>query len=82
MSKAIQDRARRILEKFPSLAKAETTHRNADPFVIALALEEGLTVVTYEQRKPTKPRIPDVCDALEVPCISLVELFRNEKWTF
>jgi hypothetical protein len=79
---AIQRRVQVILAQFPSLAKADRTRRDADPFVIALAAEEGLTVVTYELPKPTKPRIPDVCQRLSIPCIALVELFRNEKWHF
>jgi len=82
LTTAIQRQAMRILAQFPSLAKADSTRRNADPFVIALAAEQGLTVVTYEPSKPTKPRIPDVCQALEIPCITLVQLFRDEKWQF
>ncbi|HMQ17426.1 MAG TPA: DUF4411 family protein [Phycisphaerae bacterium] len=49
--------------------------------MIALAQEQKLTVLTAEKSKPTKPRIPDVCDALGVPCITLVEMFRTERWT-
>jgi hypothetical protein len=79
---AIQRRAQRILEQFPCLAKADTTRRDADPFVIALAAEHGLTVVTYELSRPTKPRMPDVCRQLNIPCITLVEMFRNERWHF
>ena len=79
---AIQRRAKRILAQFPTLAKADSTRRDADPFVIALAAEYGLTVVTYESSRPTKPRIPDVCQALHIPCITPVELFRLEGWTF
>jgi hypothetical protein len=82
IDKPIQRNARNILSKFPSLAKPESTRRNADPFVIAIAAAEHLTVVTYEPSKPTRPRIPDVCKQLQIPCISLVEMFRNEGWTF
>lgn len=79
---AIQRRAAGILTRFPRLAKADATRRDADPFVIALAAEEGLTVVTYEKSKPSKPHIPDVCRHMSIPCITLVELFRNEGWQF
>jgi hypothetical protein len=82
LSTTIQRRVAAILAQFPSLAKADKTHRDADPFVIALAAEEGLTVVTYEVSKPTKPRIPDVCQRLSIPCMTLVELFRKEQWRF
>jgi Domain of unknown function (DUF4411) len=82
IEKPIQLRARNILSRFPTLAKPESTRRNADPFVIGLAAAEGLTVVTYEPAKPTRPRIPDVCQQLHIPCIALVEMFRKEGWTF
>jgi len=48
----------------------------ADPYVIALAGGRNLTVVTDEKPKPTKPRIPDVCDTLGIPWMPLVQVFR------
>ena len=55
-----------------------------DPFVIALAMVKSGTVVTEE--KPTgniaKPRIPDVCDALGVHCLTLMEYIEAQGWTF
>lgn len=55
----------------------------ADPFVIALAQEHGLTVVTSEnQGSDDHPKIPRVCSWLTVPCVNGVELFRAEGWTF
>lgn len=48
---------------------------NADPFVIALALELGGTVVTSEKPRPNaavrNKKIPDVCRKLNIPCISI-----------
>lgn len=79
---AIQRRVLRIEKQFPSLVKIDKTRHDADAFVIALAQEHGLAVVTYEQSKPSKPRIPDVCRALDIPCITPVELFRREGWQF
>lgn len=78
----LQRRVVRIQKQFPSLVKIDRTRPDADPFVIALAQEHSLTVVTYEQSKPSKPRIPDVCQKLGIPCIALVELFRREGWQF
>jgi hypothetical protein len=55
----------------------------ADPFVIALAERHGLTVVTSENRgSPQHPKIPMVCEWRGVACLSLVEFFRAEGWTF
>ena len=48
-------------------------HGQADPFVIALAAEWDWTVVTAERSKPTKPKIPDACRELGIPCITLRE---------
>ena len=79
---SLQKRVTRIQKQFPSLVKLDRTRPDADPFVIALAQEHNLTVVSYEQAKPTKPHIPDVCQTLGIAHISLVELFRREGWQF
>ncbi|MCP4250618.1 MAG: DUF4411 family protein [bacterium] len=77
----LQRRAAPIINRFETLTNAPTVMRGAaDPFVIALAAERGLAVVTAERSKPTKPRIPDVCQVLDIECITLVELFRREDW--
>jgi len=78
---AIMQRAGTVINQFPSLAEPQSQRGKADPFVIALAMERNLTVVTAEHSKPTKPRIPDVCRQLQVPCRSLIELFRREGWS-
>ncbi len=50
--------------------------------MIALALTQGLEIVTDE--KPTgssdRPNIPDVCAAMGVACIGLLDLIKAEKW--
>lgn len=80
LDSAIQLRAAEIINRFPSLTDPSRTRGRADPFVIALAQERGLSVVTVETSKPTKPRIPDVCQQLGIDCIDLVTLFRLEGW--
>lgn len=78
---SIQRRATQIINLFPTLAQSGGVMRGrADPFVIALAQERGLTVVTAENEKPSKPKIPDACKALGIPCTTLVKLFRAEGW--
>ncbi len=77
----IQARAVPVISGYPSLTRTKSLMSGAaDPFVIALAIERGLTVVTSEKSKPSKPRIPDVCRAMGVPCITWIELFRREGW--
>jgi len=81
LDEAIQKRADPIINNFPSLTNTRSVMSGAaDPFVIALAQERNLTVVMAESPKPSKPRIPDVCASLGVPCITLVEMFRKEDW--
>jgi predicted nucleic acid-binding protein len=63
---AIMRRAAAVLKQFPSLAEPQSLRGKADPFVIALAMERNLTLVTMEHSRPTKPRIPDVCRQLQV----------------
>ncbi len=46
----------------------------------ALALAQGLTVVTSESERKGKVKIPKICDALGVPSISLLEMMRRENW--
>jgi uncharacterized protein DUF4411 len=54
----------------------------ADPFVIALAQVKRCCVVTQETSAPRKIRVPDVCAALRIECIGILDLMRREKWTF
>jgi len=81
LDEELQTAALPIINRFPSLTNTKSLMSgSADPFVIALAQARALTVVTAEQSRPSKPRIPDVCKALGVPCITLVEMFRREGW--
>ncbi|MFC5631227.1 MULTISPECIES: DUF4411 family protein [Streptococcus] len=59
--------------------------RIADPWIIAIAKAENLTVVTSEtsnvslnSKNPSKnPKIPDVCKELEVRCIDMNTFFEE-----
>lgn len=55
-----------------------------DPEVIALAKHVAGTVVTYERLRGSsgKPKIPDVCLDLEVPCETMVGVIEREGWVF
>jgi hypothetical protein len=54
----------------------------ADPFVIARAACENLTVVTTELMKPNAVKIPNICAHFGVKCLSLAEFMEAEGWTF
>jgi hypothetical protein len=55
----------------------------ADPFLVAKALKDGYTVVTYElsANGGRKIKIPDVCDYFGVSCITINEALRELKIT-
>ena len=55
-----------------------------DPFVIATAQIHTAIVVTGERPsgKLSKPKIPDVCQALGMRCIRILGLIQAEKWSF
>lgn len=74
----------RVLRKHPRLVDSLTERPEADPFVIALAVSEGCTVITSEKRSSPggRPKIPDVCEPEGVGCVSLKEFFRERRWEF
>ena len=58
-------------------AQVEVFGRGADAFVIAHAMADEGTVVTFESDKfpdAQRIRIPDICSHLGVPCINLRQL--------
>ncbi len=69
-----------IMNRFPEIVDPDATKEQADPFVVALAKQEGLTVVTDEQMPPKgRVKIPQVCRALDVECFSVLAFIRREK---
>lgn len=72
-----------ILRAHPKLVGKGNQRNAADPFVIALAMVNEGAVVTQEREVSlSKPHIPDVCNALEVPCLSLVDFVQEQGWIF
>ena len=72
---------RKILAHHPNLVS--TTHGPSDPLVIAHAIITNTTVVTQESKRSlVNPKIPDVCGALNVHCITPLQLMMAEGWTF
>ena len=60
----------------PLLSEEELEMLGADPFIIAHAIVAGGTVVTHEKPTnatiPKNKKIPSVCQALNVPCLTLL----------
>jgi hypothetical protein len=78
----IQATVVRIMASHGRLVDSRKHRSVCDPWVIGLAQTRGLTVVTAEKATGSiaRPKIPDVCLALGVPCIGLVEFFRQQGW--
>ena|SRR3989344_5255659 len=84
-----------ILKKYPSLAKSDNEFSAADAFIIALAIElqddpqmtlvpavKGRIIVTEEELRGNKVRIPFVSKDYNIDCIKIIEMCRAEGWKF
>jgi len=78
----IENHVQEIMKRYPRLVDTKKGRSVGDPFVIAIARVNKLTVITGEN--PTgviaKPRIPDVCADLGVRWIRILDFFREQKW--
>jgi hypothetical protein len=83
LTREVQLSTKAVLAKHPRLLGTGGGPRNgADPFVIALALASEGTVVTQETpRNINKPRIPDVCEDMGIPWMTLPEFVNAQGWT-
>ena len=81
-----------ILAKYPSLSKSDNEIAAADPFVIAIAIELGQQtsllgkkqriIVTEEQLRGNRIKMPFVCKDYGIDCINIIEMCREEGWKF
>jgi hypothetical protein len=80
----IQTRAAALLGEYPRLVDTLRNRSNADPFVIATAISRGAIVVTGEVAtgRMDKPRIPDVCNAKGIRCMTFLQMIRELRLTF
>ncbi len=80
----IQRAVSNILRNHEKLIDERKSRSGADPFVIALAQVEECKVITGERptNRPNRPHIPDVCNALGMQWLNMLQLFREQKWTF
>ncbi len=79
---AVQREVARILAAYPRLVNAGKSRSGGDPFVVAVARLFGWSVITGEtpSGKPQNPKIPDVCSALTIPCVNILQFFRSQNW--
>lgn len=80
----IQHAVQEILQSHRGLVDPARPRLGADPFVVALARLRACTVVTQETPtgNPTRLKIPDVCRALEIGCINVLQFIRLQGWVF
>ena len=71
-----------VTPELRDLIDPDATVPEGDPFVVALAKRDSLTVLTTETRRGGARKVPKVCSSLSIPCMGLVELFREEGWKF
>jgi hypothetical protein len=74
LTEDVQSAVKTVLASHKRLIGIGSGRSGADPFVIALAMVHGGTVVTEEtlSRNLTKPTIPEVCDATGIPRLNLL----------
>lgn len=74
----------RIVNAYRRLIEHKPKRSGADPIVIAVASARKAAVVTKEGLSGTlvKPKIPDVCKEEKIPCLKLLDVFRQERWRF
>lgn len=76
----IQVHVSKILSTHTTLIDLKKRKSGADPFVIATAITTCSAVVTEEKPSggPPRTKIPDVCTAYGVKCITLLTMLRTE----
>lgn len=80
--KLVQEKVKEVVNATPKLLRFKTSHNSSgDPFIIATAMENNLTIVTEEnQRSPIK--IPQVAEKFGVKSVSINELAQLKGWSF
>jgi len=78
IEKAVQE----VLRNHARLLDTRKNRSGADAFVIAVAKVRGCKVVTQEPLtgKLSRPNIPDVCAAMSIPVMSVLQLIREQGW--
>ncbi len=72
-----------ILATYPKLVKNMKGRNRADAFVISVArLRSGAVVTGEVAGTEDKPKIPFICDRLNVQCMNFLDVIRREGWTF
>ena len=84
---SIQKHVKSVLSNFPKWIDVEKKSNDADPFVVATAIELNATVISEEkkilvQQNTKKIKIPNVCDHYNLESQNILTLLRNEDFKF
>ncbi len=81
---SIQQRVTEVVGRFKNWVNPLTGKNRADPFVLAVALQLGASVVTQENPtgRPGGPKLPDVCQAYGLRAMKLLDMITEQRWTF
>ena len=80
-----QNAVRNILSKYQGMLNVKKGTSGADPWVVALGMKfQNVVVVTEEKLTGNLqyPRIPDVCKASNIECVTIAGVVRKENWVF
>lgn len=80
-----QTAVRNILSKYPRMLNFKKGKSGADPWVVALAMKFQKGVVITEEKLTGNlqhPRIPDVCKASNIECVTIAGIVKKENWIF
>ncbi len=75
----------RIVNKYPKVSQYHKVRPfHADPFIVALAKVENLTVVSFEGNNGSNdnPSIPLLCREQSIKCITMSGFFKEESINF
>ena len=79
----IATKVKEIVGTYPKFTSDASGKNRADPFVVALAAIRNAVVITGEAGgSDKKPRIPFICDKMDVRCSGFLDIVKNEKWVF
>ena len=83
LNSSVQQIHIKIINQFQKLIDESKNRSMCDPWVISLAQFHECPVVTEEGKGSQKrPKIPDVCNILNIECIRIADLIENLKWRF
>ena len=68
-----------VKANFPKLSDYNKAVPDADPFVVALAMQKGWKVVTSESDK-SPYKIPAACRFYRIPCLSPADFIQENRW--